>query len=205
MQEESCTVVWGKFCSSPLSPPCFLCLSKPLPTLSIPPAVPTLSLFSFPSWPCLLFSAAVSFLISHLTPSHFSASAWIYLYGYLNYLFSFWSLLLLSSLPLPSFFLPSSIWLFISPIRAIFLRFPFRPWNGCLRGISLLGWDLCWMRLWRCIFRPDQSLGRCVLPQSGDCHPPKTCGAYKSPFIPPSPWMERYPCKKRSLSSRQSL
>lgn len=158
MQKECCTTAWGKFCSS-LSPLCFLRLPKPLPTRSNSPAAPSSSLFSFSSWPCLLFSAAVSLLTSYLTPSHFFA--WIYLYGYLylNYFFSFWSLLLLFFLPLPSFFPfpPSCIWLFISPITANFLRFSFRPWNGCLRGISSLVWDLCWMRSRHCIFRAVMS------------------------------------------------
>lgn len=48
----------------------------------ISPAAPSLSLHSFLSWSYLLFSAAVSFLISHLTPFHFPGSVWIHLYGY---------------------------------------------------------------------------------------------------------------------------
>lgn len=162
----------------------------------ISPAAPSLSFCSILSWPCLLFSAAVSFLISHLSPFHFPGSAWSHLYGSLSQWLIF--LPLVSCILLPSLFPfhPSSIWLFISPIRPISLKFPSRPWKGFLRGISSLMWALCWMRLGHFIFRAIQSSGRYVLPQGGVCHPQKL---REHAFIPPFPWMER------RLSSSQSL
>lgn len=175
--QESCTAVSGKFCSSLLSSPCFLHLSQPLPTLIHPSCCSLLiSLFLFLLTMSSLFCSDFPFdSLPLLCLDH----------GYLFWLFLF----LLK--PPPSYFSSqsiflclSSIWLFISPITAIFLRFPFRPWNHCLRGISLLVCHLYWMRLWHCIFRAIRSLRRCVLHQSRERHPQKNMWNMQVSFHP---------------------
>lgn len=155
MQEGCCTSFWGQFCSSPPSYSCFLCLSKPLPPhsclLLFPPC------HSIASFPGHVFSFRQQFPFwSPIWPPSTSLALLgsIFMGTYLSDWFPFWSLCLISSLLLPSLFPfhPSSIWLFISPIRPISLRFPSRPWTDFFRGISSLMWALCQTRLWHFIF-----------------------------------------------------
>lgn len=172
MQEDCCTMLWGKFCS-PLSSLLSLSLQPsfhPTCVLLLPPHQ------SFPPPPIPAFSLLQQFLfrLFHLAPSHFSNSAMIYLYGITTIHLPSIGFSFLSSLPIFLALSPGFHFAFHPTNNSHFSQVSFQalamlPWRNVL-----MVWDLCWMWTWQRIFRSICPPRRDVLPQTGDCHSQKT-------------------------------
>lgn len=125
----------GKVLFSTLLLACFLPLSNPLSTLSLSscslPIILSLLLPYLPSLFCSTFSSDSSIWLPATSPT----LPWFIFMVSPPFIFLLWiSLSFLSYLPILPFLL-ASILLFISPIAALFLRFPFRPWSRYLGGM----------------------------------------------------------------------